>query len=315
MDTYSLKHVRGAYSIAQYGNSVVITGSRLWIFKTDGTLVAYKKDIVHPQGAVFLPEDRMLVSCGKANAYILFDLKTGNELLRIPAPNEILVCDIVASQDRNYVYGFSTTDEEDVFLKIDTKTWETEMFPLQPGIRAMTDLLCDEEDYPCILSTHQESISGKHLCLNGIRYVYKDEFNPGSSFYWKYQWHTTFPQHAHTFFGDTETIITNDLYVYKPGAQESYYLIENSPEWVQPDRAPFSIRWHEDNNYLTLCYNRGNVVVDIKGRKVVAQYAAERKIGCLINGEYWVGAEQGVQRKPFPLMEEIPPDKHIFWRP
>lgn len=94
---------------------------------------------------------------------------------------------------------------------------------------------------------------------------------------------------------------------------EKENLLKNEKEWIPPG-TPMHYFYQEDSKLLTLAYDNATVVVDCGNRKRIAQYASpDLASGCLINGEYWMGTPNGVVKKPFPMIEEIPKRKPAFY--
>jgi len=118
---------------------------------------------------------------------------------------------------------------------------------------------------------------------------------------------------AKAFLGNTDTLITSDLHVYSVVTGETYNLIENSPQWRQPQFNPSEIVLHESGKYVILKYSHANAIVDFSARKIIAQYNTETWWGCIVGNEFWETTEAGVLRRPFPLMEELRPPKYKFW--
>lgn len=309
MGKYNLSDVGKIFSISCFNDYVVMIGGKLWIFKTDGTLIAYKKNIVNPGKITFLSDDRLLVECGKQKAYILLSLIDGAELTRIPMPNmDFSSKKFAVSADCSFVYDFYHLENNNYFIRINLIDLETYTYYLAPGLRVIADIMCDGNDVPCLLETHYEMIEKNHISVNGIRYVHQEEIDPGSSYYWKYKWFFEFPMISSFFMGNTEKIISNDLQIYDCKTGKKYPLLEN--ETI--DGHLSSITIDSDGKYITLKYSTMNVIVDLATKKMVARYAVDDTLGCLIGEEFWVYSGKGILRKPFPMIEEISPKKYNF---
>ena len=89
-------------------------------------------------------------------------------------------------------------------------------------------------------------------------------------------------------------------------------FLENETNWEYPEKHPCDCWMDISKRYLCVKYQMGNVIIDISSRKVVAQYAANYKRGCLIGNEYWICVNDRICRKPFPAFEDIPPVKSVI---
>ena len=129
------------------------------------------------------------------------------------------------------------------------------------------------------------------------------------------QWEFQHPQIAEYFLGTKDAVITQDLQVYIPNTKEIYPLVGYEQKWGNPGRKPVDYRLDTSTNYLTLMYDTVNIVVDLSLRKMIARYTAACRFGAIIGNEYWVCTDEGVLKKPFPFIEDIPVRKHNFWSP
>ena len=304
------------YSIVQHDRYVALLGKQLWICRNDGTVISRKSDVKNPHKVAFLSDNRLLVDCGSLGSYILLSLEDGTEIRRIVQPKiDTSLSNFAISPDERFIYDCFTRKGKEYIVCIDTFSWESEICALQPGLRAVSDLCCDCNGELCLLEHHYEEVASRHISCNGIRFVYRDTFAPGSSYYWKQKWNMLFPRIASFFIGDTETILTNDLQIYKPATNELYNLLANETQWERPDRGPSNIQLSGDKKYLVLLYPTMNVVVDISGRKTIARYAADFSQGCLIGDSFWIYNGSGVAVKEFPIVENTFPEKYKFWKP
>lgn len=314
MEKTTLENLGDVFHVIHHGSYVILIGKYLWILQENGELIAYRKDIVNPSNTAYLSENRLLVECGKQKAFILLSLKTGNEILRIPMPKyDLMRCNFILSPDERYIYGICDRRGTSCFLQISTQDWTCATIPLQRGLNAMHDLICDANGIPCILESHYQRIGDNHVSENGIRYVWPDDINPGSAFYWKSKWTLPFPQIAHRFVLNAETVLTSHLWLYNVSDGTTINLLENETHWKIPSESLSQARFTHDGRYIILTYLRRNVVLDIQARKVVAEYAAGYKMGFLIGDKYWLPSDTGVELKDFPAFEEIPPQKYKFW--
>lgn len=312
MSKTDIEKIKGKYFIFSNQNFVVLIGKKLYIFRADGTQIACRPDVPHAYKVAFISENKILTGGGK-NAYHLISLEDGAEIWSIPQPKMNTHFNKFAlSTDNTEVYDFFRWNDTLYFLKINIETRESDVYPISGGLRTTKDIMCDEKGVPCLLQTHYERIGGEQVSQNGILYQYQDSFETGSEYYWKYKWQHQGTTIAENFLLDTETILTNDLYVFKPRTGKMSYLLENEDIWQAPELGPNDCWFDQSGRYLTLMYLTSNVIIDWKERRRVAQYAAEYAVGCLVHDEYWICSENVICRKPFPIIEEVPAMRPTF---
>lgn len=311
-----VEKVKGRYNIALYGQYVILFSKKLLIFHTDGSLVASRKDLRNIRKIMVISEDNILIDCGSQKAYIAISLKDGLEVWRVAHPKlEYTSRSFTISPDHTVVYDLYELEGSKFFVRIDLTTKELSAIMLAEGLRCISDLACDEEGTPCLLEHHYEMVGEKHISANGIRLIHEDSVNPGDSYYWKYKWIFDFPTISKFFFGNTETILTQDLFVYNPNTGNKYYLLENENRSQLPKSSPFDWKIVPNTQYIILIYNETNIVVDFHSRKMVARYNTDFYHGSLIGENYWVSTDVGVLIKPFPLIECLPTKTNDFWSP
>ena len=101
---------------------------------------------------------------------------------------------------------------------------------------------------------------------------------------------------------------------------ESFSLLENEPEW-KLEFGCGSCEYLPDRGLLMGYHTMydGNVIIDCNTRKRIAQYTPPKPgagagyAGYLIGDEYWIGTENGIVRKPFPVFEEMPEKVFQWW--
>lgn len=297
----TLENLGKIFQVLHHGRYAVLIGRHLWIFRDNGELIVQKKDIINPRHTVYLSGDRLLVECGKQKSFILLSLKTGEELLRIPTPNlHLMLCEFTLSPDETSIYSIYERKGIHYFLQIDVNKWTWTVFPLETGIGAFHDVICNVNGIPCILESRYQMIGGNHVSETGIRYIWPDDLTPGSAFYWKSKWMLPFPRSPHRFILNAETVLTGDLHLYNVPNGTTTNLLENETSWQLPAENLSYARCTDDGKYMILTYLRSNVVIDIQARKVVAEYAADYKMGFLIGDKFWLPNDRGVERKDFP---------------
>ncbi len=309
MKAVTLNNIKNNADIVSKGDYVVLMGRYLYIFKTNGEFVAKRSDIRAPNKVAFIGEDRLLVDAGRF--YCLMSLEDGVDIWKTVRKDP---CDWSAnfaiSKDGRFAYDYYSGEISLGLVAINVSTGELSEHHCLPELRATKDIICDydEEETPCLLQSHYCEISGKQISENGILYQYQDIVRAGSTYYWKAKWSYPGKRIVQGFFGSPDTVITNDLLIHNTRTGEQFCLIDNEKNWMLPKTRLIMCTSDFEKGYVFLIFDRCNVVVNYNERKVIACYATERiKQGCLVGDQYWISTKNGVVRKPFPLMEEIPP--------
>ncbi|MBE6947499.1 MAG: hypothetical protein E7454_04535 [Ruminococcaceae bacterium] len=301
------------YSLLTWGEYIAFYGVKLFVFKTNGELVIHRKDLRNIEKVTFIFEDRILLACASQKKYIVLSLIDGSECWNSPYPKvDMLKMNFVKSPDGSYVYDYGNRRGNYYFIKIDLQNGTTESFALEKGLRCICDMVCDENGFPCLLECHYETIAEREVSLNGVRYLYRDEFDPGSACFWKAKWEMEHPRIAKFFLEDAQLVLTEDLFVCDLRNGTSYHLLENEGNWEAPIY-PVLCCWVDANRrYVVLVYDDATIFVDFKTRKMVARYQAVSPGDCIIGNDFWTCTKEGVKIKPFPSIEDITPKKNAF---
>lgn len=304
----TIEKLTGAELISTSGDYVALYWRGFYLFTTDGKFLYQRTDLRYIAKVLFLPDDRILLDVGKPRKYMILRLSTGEELYSFDRPqydysgNHFLI-----TPDKTIVVDMiyrTRSSAKPYIVTIDLCRQELNWYHCKSGWRVCQDMIFDENETLCLLESQIENLEDNTIELCGIRYDPIDGYSPGSSNRWKYMWGRENAKTLLCFFLDAHTILTRDLYLFKPKTSQYTYLLENSPDWKWPETVSLSYHFSQDQKYLILYFSTCNVVVDIAQRKVVAQYAAKDTFGCIVGREFWLPAKNGVIRKPFPLMEE-----------
>lgn len=126
MKKTELEKIKDDFSVFSNGEYVVLCGKKLYIFKTDGTLIACRKDLCWAGRITFLPESRMLLCC-KAVFYMI-DLRDGSDLWTAPyRKTEFNLSDLVLSPDSAYAYTYDRWRNNNFITRLDLNTHEVEI--------------------------------------------------------------------------------------------------------------------------------------------------------------------------------------------
>ena len=301
--------IKGNFYIYSNGEYVVLPGTKLYIFETDGSLVACRNDLRYAGRITFLSGNRMLLCSCKA-VFHMINLCDGSDIWTAPyTKNELNVANLAVSHDESFVYTYDQWKGIHFISRLDLQTHEVDTYDMHMDSGATRGIICNETGTPCLLKTLSETIGGKRFCQNGVRIHDFYGISPGNCTCWETKWSFDGNRSSLCFLDGTDTVVTTDLHIYRPSTGSSIDLLENESSWQRPERFPSDCWLDITNRYLCLKYQTANVIIDIHARKVVAQYAAEYKRGCLVGNEYWICAGDRIHRKPFPAFEEAPPVK------
>lgn len=307
MKKTDLEKIKGSFQIYSNNEYVVLSGTKLYILKKDGSLVACRKDLRYARRITFLSGNRMLLCCGKL-IFHMIDLRDGHDLWTIPhSKDEFNLAPLTVTPDGTLAYTYDTWKGALRITRLDLQTQEIDSYSIPYDIGATNDILCNKYGIPCLLKTLYETIGGKTYCQNGVRIQDYDILYRGSSTYWESKWQFEGKQRAFRFLGSTDRIITNDLKIYEPSSGTIFDLLEKEVTWKRPEFGPSDCWLDSGSHYLCLKYQTVNMVIDIQERKVAAQYAGDCTKGCLIDGKYWICNNGRILQKPFPAFEAAPP--------
>lgn len=309
MNKTDLEKLKGHFYIYSNGEYVVLCDEKLYIFRTDGSFVAYRKDLRYAGRITFLSDNRMLLCSNKA-IFHMINLCDGSDIWTAPyTKNELNIADLAVSPDETFAYTYDTWKGLHFISRLNLQSHEVEIHTMQMDSGATRGILCNAADSAYLLKTLTETIGGKIIHQNGVRIHDFYDIAPGNTTIWETKWSFDEQRYALCFLDNIDTIVTSDLHIYTPSTGIAFDLIENENNWKRPTQAP-SYCWLDiSKRYLCLQYQTANTIIDLQSRKVIAQYAADFHKGCLIGNEYWICADNSIQRKPFPAFEEAPVPK------
>lgn len=312
MGKSDLEKIKGSFYVYSNGEYVVIPGTKLSIFRPDGSLVACRNDLRYAGGITFLSGNRMLLCSSKA-VFHMIDLCSGNDIWTTPyVKSSLNINEWAISLDESFAYTYDEYKGINFISRVSLTTQEHEVNvqDMYMDVGATRGIICDADGVPCLLKTLSETIGGKHVNQNGVRIHDFDGIAPGSTTTWKTKWSFN-NRTAISYWGSTDRILTNDLCIYDPSSNTLTPLLVPEAYTQLPHQRICDCWLDSTGRYLCLKYLKGNVIVDTQTRSIVAQYAAECTQGCLIGNEYWICVNDRVCRKPFPAFEEIPPVKQV----
>ncbi len=303
--------IKGSFYIYSNGEYVVLPGTKLYILRTDGSLVNCRSDLRHAGRITFLSGNRMLL-CSSKKEFHMIDLHDGSDIWVAPYTKfELNVEKLAISPDGAFAYTVDQWRNRKFISRLDLETHEVDCYDMYMDSGATRDICCDEEGVPCLLKTLTETIGGKTFHQVGVRLHDFFYLMPGSTTEWKTKWYFEDTRTASCFFDGPDRIVTNDLCVYEPATGKLVDLLENDTKWQRLKGNPCDCWLDLSKRYLCVKYRWANVIIDILERKVVAQYAADYKKGCLVGNEYWICIDDRICRKPFPAWEDALPEKPV----
>lgn len=308
MQMADIDKIKGQFSLYYNGEYVVLAGTKLFIFRPDGSLVASRDDLRRAKKITFFPENRVLVCTGK-EMFHMISLPDGSDLWSAPYIKNYMNLDALAvSPDGAYAYTYDENRYGKFIVRLSLNTPGHEVYEheMQMDIGATRGIVCDEDGVPCLLKTLVETVGGKHVNQCGVRMHDYCSIAPGSTTNWKTKFSFEKGRSARFFFDGPDRILTDDFYVYEPATGTLTDLLANETSW-QRSSTGLSQCWRDiSGRYLCLKYDNGNTIIDLEERKIAAQYAATCARGCLVGDEYWICIDKKIHRKPFPAYEERP---------
>ena len=307
MNKTELEKLKGSFYIYSNGEYVVLSGTKLYIFKSDGSFVSCRNDLRYAGRITFLSGSRMLLCSSKA-VFHMIDLCSGSDLWTAPyVKHNLNVNALAISPDESFAYTYDEYKGINFIsrLFLTTQEHQVDVQDMYMDVGATRGIYCDTDGVPCLLKTLRETIGGKDVNQIGVRIHDFDGIAPGNTTTWKAKWYFDH-RSAISFWGSTDRILTDDLCIYDLATDTLTPLLKPDDYRQLPNQGIGSCWFDATGRYLCLKYQTGNVIVDIQNRNIAAQYAADNTQGCLIGGEYWICVNDRVCRKPFPAFEEIP---------
>lgn len=314
-DKHSINLER-AIRVYTHEDYIILQGTDFWVCKLDGTTVLRYHNMPNVHKVSFLPQNQLLICGGTNTSYRLLCLQTGAEIWRIPIIRKSYVSGrhFALSYDGMYAYDYYNYKDDYYIVQINLQTGEMRSCKVGMGFRALTDIICAENsDSLFLLRTQIDDVDGRSIGLNEIqRFEFPSLCYCETICRWESDGNGN--SLAAFFLGDCRSVISEDLHVFESDTGKTYSLVENDPDWIKPGFGPNDCWVDASNRYICLSYDNVNVVLDRKKQKMVARYAASFARGCLIGDTYWIPSTDKVEKKPFPIVEDIPKRKLKVWR-
>jgi len=311
-----LQDMNGKFAVASNNEYVVLYDQCLCVLNRDGILLSTRKDLVGTDKIAFLSDDRLLVCGGKKSAYRLIDLKTMQDIWVIPPIKgaELYKRKVELSPDQKTAYDCYSRRLKYHLVKINLQTAKIEDYVLKESFGATRDFICDSFGDVFFLNCIYNETSIERFSINAMQKQMFDVGNGKLRTQWTPKWNHKNQRIAKFIFQDSDHILTNDIHVFDRKTGEIYYLLENSTDCGNyHNDEPIAFWMDVSGTYAILEFSSHNLIIDWKARKMVARYAGAYAKGCLVGDKYWISAEDGVRIVPFPLIENIPPEKPVYW--
>ena len=321
MSSNVFEELKNTHLIVDSEEYIVLFDKTLYIMKKSDLTVKNLTEYRDVFKGLILSGNRLLIDCGKQRSYIMLDLATGLELWRVPIPkSDYTYSKFVVTPDHHFVYDYANKKGKYILIRIDTGNQTVKHSLIENEYRCVYDLICDHDGLVWSLQGHLEfdetqnaetsesfsSVGGVHLeTLQAIAAPIEKE--------WRHRWEANATQPFHLFLGNADLVMNEDLTVFCAENHTTYSLVGNDAGWGGSSSHLCSCRCFTNSSYIMLVYDRENIIIDLHTRKMIARYAVELfHKGCLIDGEFWIGTTEGILRKPFPAIEDIPFRKHPF---
>lgn len=301
----------GAYRLIHEGNYVAAGGKDLFVFYANGQLVMHREDFYQIHAMAFLPDENFLV--GDSKKFELVSLKTGLTVWSIPRfKRDYSHFHFAISPSFEFAYTIDMRRDTPFALKINLANGELSAYRVNNVMRCTSDFMCgpDRKLYllQCQCNESSHEIFGETCILSAD--LESNVARP--RFFVEHNVRFVGTRVGHSFLNSTESILTNDLQVYSTLNEESFSVVENSSNFSFPLQAPSYCLLDASGRYLQISYmgEKTCVLIGLKERKVVAQYALPERIpGCLVGNKFWVCEKNDIVCKPFPSWESLPPKK------
>lgn len=303
--------LKGNFNVYSNGEYVVISGKKLYIFRTDGSQVACRSDLRYAGRITFLSGNRMLLCSSKA-VFHMINLRDGNDIWTAPyRKNEFNIARLAISPNEVFAYTFDQWRGTDFISRLDLQTHDVDVHKIHKDMGATRDIVCDEKGRPCLLKTRIGRVGGSSVQHVSIQPHDFGEPVPENTAYWQAKGYLKGRNALH-FLDSPNRVITEDLCIYDVTTGSLVDLLENDLSCRRLEQFPVRAWLDNSGRYLCVQYQTVNVIIDTQERKTVAQYAADQGKGCLIGDAYWICSNSSLCRKPFPAFEEAPPVKIVF---
>ena len=178
---------------------------------------------------------------------------------------------------------------------------EYKTIPIRTDLRVVQDIVCVSKDHVILLLYQAEIENNKNDILSQLVSINLSDsgYFPNRLYSWKSS------SKCLPYSTDGRYVLYDNLCVYDLRNNNVFSLLENTkvPSIL---KANYSRMYYDvDSGFLQLCNGKTNEFIDCKNRKLVARYYTPECsfAGCIVNDEFWIPGESGIQRKIFPMIE------------
>lgn len=321
MRRIDLSTVKDCEFIWECGDYIVAAGKLVWVFRKDGSFVAKSSTIRYPLKIYFLPPDKAFIQGGANYQYHYIDLQTAEDIWTVPCGGRFnsFGKKFIASPDNKYLFDIYCNNKnfKHYVLRFSIENLTVAKEEVPESLRVTVGGYMDKEGVLYALQTHL--LNDGKTSQNGIlRIDWRDE---KPIFSWKSLWQSEKNRFKNWRYTDGQYILCEDYTVVDMTTMHEFNLLENDSDWVTA-YGPLDCVYIADRGLLIGYHDleEGNVVIDCKARKRVAQYVSAKNddekagfAGCLVGDEYWIGTEEGIVKKIFPIFEEMPEIRFPGW--
>jgi len=300
----AVKRIKQCSAIHFQNNTMVFVGKKYLTFHLGNKILSLYPEI-HPTAwkSEFLPDNRLLVDGGADGKYHLLSVKDGQCITSWKAPgNRIMRSNRFAlSPSGNVVFDFWQVKNQYYIVKIDVTSCRYMAIPIQTELRVIRDIVCVSENEVYLLQMQTDDENGNSYTSSRITAI---KFTDSGYFPVRlYAWKS--PGSIQPYSTDGHYVLYNNLLIYDLLKKESYSLLENTDIPSMLKGKFTSIYYDQNRGLLQLCNGKYNEYIDCKNRKLVARYLTPgcSFAGCIVNDEFWIPSESGIQRKHFPMID------------
>lgn len=319
MHTPFIPKVKDCTSIYSDGNTVLLCGKYLWIYRADGTFVSKHRTIRNPYKVSFMPGNTALVDGSGSKSYYYITLDTGEILWSSNKKGHRTTSSFSFAVSPDGTTAFDVCIPKYGILQVDRlqpSVSHYDTYTIRDGLRVTDSEFCISPNELYILQSHliinpNDPYSEKSLPVrqNGLMVLRYSEKGPQHC--WERYWASDGTSRIRMRGCNRTHILFEDFTVLNMDTSEAFSLVSDLEKQRLPF-APFSWRYDPDRRLLFVYYTGLplNLVIDCNEKKIVSNYLNGEGLdgfqGCLIDNEYWIGTGDGIVKYPFPHTERIP---------
>ena len=306
--------ITDCHSISQNKDFLIFKGRKVHSMRRDGTGLTVYPEIQPCAGKLaFLPGNRLLIQGGSDECYHILSLEEGRTLASIQLPTDRTnpAKDFTLSADGKTAYDYWELWEKKYVVKIDLErfTYETFRYPL--SMRCLDSIHCCESGELLLMESMIGKVKGVSRTLHQLTSARLQ--NGTCEVTVKYQWDA--PMKFNGYFANDHYVLNRDLKVYDLHTGATIDLLKNTKHPYTQRNGFHGYVYYPEEQYLLVYDGRQNDIIDCRNQKLIARYdtPGSSYTGCLIDGAFWLGTDNGIVQKPFPCVEDVTPPKQPGW--